>query len=266
LPDDIHAGVLKQGIFEEFDVAPYYYSVSPVADPETAKKPFSAIIAKWSGHCFIGEGEYQTESLLEITITSCGEDGQFEGQGYEAVDGSFVIIGHIQHDKGTDFDVRFTREFPGSETRPIIYCCGKIEESTHWGLNGGWGYDWDHTEYSMALNRTAAPLYRFRFTRSEYWANRPLARWQFVTHAILYLVRQRNCTWKFVKESIAERRRFVDLYTRRDLNWAWYTPLDFLTEGERDELAKLELDLSPYDNRLYRLIAKAKVRTVCIHQ
>lgn len=69
-----------------------------------------------------------------------------------------------------------------------------------------------------------------------------------------------------MKESIAERRRFVNLYTRRDLNWAWYTPLDFLMEGEREELTALELKLSPYDNRLYRLIAKARVRRVCFHQ
>lgn len=235
-----------------------------MADPTASKSSFPSIIGQWSGHCFTS-GDYQTESLLEITITSCADDGKFQGLGYEAVDGSFVVSGEIRYGDASDFEVTFTREFPGNMTRSSIVCTGKLDSTTN-GINGQWGYDSDRMDYTMRLNQTPAPLYRYRYTRDQLATNPARARWTFACAAILHRVQQRNYSWSFMKQRIAERKRFVYLYTRRDLNWAWYTPLDFLDYGERDELATLELSLSPYDNRLYRLIAKAIVRRICIHQ
>lgn len=220
-------------------------------------------MGRWSGRC-IG-GEFLSETLLELTFASCAEDGQFQGHGHEAIDGPFAISGKIQRGEASDFELTFTREFPKNVERSLIFSTGQLDSMTG-GINGVWGYDSEHMVLTMRLTRTPVHLYRFRCTQDQLATNPARARWTFACKAILYQVQQRNSSWSFMKQRIAERKRFVYLYTRRDLGWAWYSPLEFLAPGEWDELAALELKLSPYDNRLYRLIAKAIVRRICIHQ
>ena len=209
--------------------------------------------------------ETRIDSLVDIVITSCTADGKFKGRGFEAINGKFTVDGEIRPGGGSTFEVQFTRHYPSELGRASIICTGKVDSMAN-SIKGEWGFPRENLGKPALLTRTATPLYRFRYTEAAFVANRARARWSFACSSVLHQVRQRNCSWGFIQESIARRRRFVFLHIRRDLGWSLYAPIDDLKEGEADELLALELVTCPYDNRLFRLIAKAQLRMTPIHQ
>jgi hypothetical protein len=219
----------------------------------------------WSGHFFLNIFKSQSNSLVDIVITGCTAHGEFEGHGFEAIDGNFTIRGDIRSVEGSTFKVEFTREYPSTVGRARILCVGEVDSMAN-SIKGNWGFSSKRLAEPMLLARTPTPLHRFRYTKAVFESNRARARWSFACSAVRHQVRQRNSSWGFIQENIARRRRFVYLHIRRDLGWSWYAPLDDLKEGEADELLGLELATCPYDNRLFRLIAKAQLRRTPIHQ
>jgi hypothetical protein len=207
----------------------------------------------------------QSDSLVEIVITDCTAHGKFEGHGFEAIDGKFTVRGDICPVDGSAFKAEFRREYPSAVGRAPIFCVCKVDFTAN-NIEGKWSFSSQGSGKPMFFTRTPAPLHRFRYTKVAFESNRARARWSFACSVIRHQVRQRNLSWGFIQENIARRRRFVYLHIRRDLGWSWYAPLDDLKAGEVDELLGLELATCPYDNRLFRLIAKAQLRRTPIHQ
>jgi hypothetical protein len=264
LEEDVHPGILRYGPYEEFDFGGQYQNL-PLSSGKQAGADFPPIEGEWSGHFFLDVFQTRTDSLVDIVITSCTAHGKFEGHGFEAIDGKFAVCGDIQLGGGSSFKITFTRQYPSTVGRSSIICVGEVDSIAN-SIKGEWKFSSGHLGEPMFLTRTPAPLYRFRYTKAGFESNRARARWSFACSAVRFQVRQRFLPWSFIQESIALRRRFVYLHIRRDLGWSWYAPLDDLKEGEADELLGLELAICPYNNRLYRLIAKAQLRMTPIHQ
>ena len=227
---------------------------------------FPPIEGTWSGHFFLNNiFNPQSNSLVDIVITGCTAHGKLKGHGFEAIDGSFTVHGDIRPSAGSAFKVEFTREYPPAAGRAPIFVVGEVDSMAN-SIKGNWGFSSNRLAKPMLLTRTPANLHRFRYTKAAFESNRARARWSFACSAVRHQVRQRNSSWGFIQENIARRRRFVYLHIRRDLGWSWYAPLDDLKEREADELVGLELTTCPYDNRLFRLIAKAQLRRTPIHQ
>ena len=263
-PKDLSHSILRYGIYEEFDLGGRYHELPPFSAKPTVPD-FPPIEGAWSGHFFLDVPQTQSKSLVDIVITNCTAHGKFEGHGFEAIDGKFRVRGDIRAVGGSAFRVEFTREYTSEVGRAPIYCVGKVDSAAN-SIKGKWSFCSKTPEEHMFLSRTPAPLYRFRYTEAAFVSNKARARWSFACSVIRHQVRQRNFSWCFIQENIARRRRFVYLHIRRDLGWSWYAPLDDLKEGEVEELFGLELATCPYDNRLFRLIAKAQLRRTSIHQ
>jgi hypothetical protein len=263
LSDGIHPGILKYGIVNEFDLGGRYHELPPFSAKQTPDLP--PIQGAWSGHFFLDIFQKRSDSLVDIVITNCTADGQFEGHGFEAMDGQFEVNGIIQPGDRSDFKVKMARKYLANMGRAPIDCVGGLDLIAN-KIQLNWGFTSERMIKPVVLTRTPSPLYRFRYTNAAFESNRARARWSFACMAVLYQVRQRNFSWSFVQENIARRKRFVSIHIRRDLGWSLYAPIDDLKVGEVDELQALELATSPYDNRLFRLIAKAQLRRTPIHQ
>ncbi|THV00737.1 hypothetical protein K435DRAFT_718738 [Dendrothele bispora CBS 962.96] len=105
---------------------------------------------------------------------------------------------------------------------------------------------------TFSFNRTPASAWKFRAHPSQLdRLQTARERWMFAYLSVRDLVRQQKCSWSYLKERFAERRRFLEFSIRQKVDWLNYTPRMPLSAEERIEFRKLVQNIHPGDGRFY---------------
>jgi hypothetical protein len=263
--------VLKFGTQgDEFDRVAY-----DIADAETnptvgvASTGLSIMRGIWTGLYFYATAA-QTDGLMQINIHTSSEDGSFSGGGDDDLD-TFTLSGHIKHSPApaTDMEVRFVKDYTRLQYDQKVSWVyhGSLDVATG-TISGQWGTEAHGDFGTFRLGRAPAWTHQFRYSLSKFQENAALARWSFAGGTALYQAKRQLWSWSFFKDRRTIRKRFLELFTRRELTNAWYFNQEsevHLTEEEAKELQVLEGSLSPADARAYRAIGRSEVRMLCVH-
>jgi len=102
------------------------------------------------------------------------------------------------------------------------------------------------------FNRTPASAWKFRAHPSQVnQLQTARERWKFACRSVRDMVRQRRCSWSYLKERFAERKKFLDFRLRQSIDELNYTPRMTLSETERLEYGNLVQNIHPADGRFY---------------
>jgi hypothetical protein len=210
----------------------------PTTFPSAMTTP--ALEGQWIGHTYIDK-DCNTNGMTVLEFGKPSGEGHFEGRGYIAL-APFTVSGTIEPSETSGFKITFTKTYEDNDQK---ICEGKLDGTTN-AINGTWYFTDDTDEGRDArgplyLIRMPASLYRFRYTSAQFSSNPARARWRFACDAVLYQVRQRFWSWKFMKARCVERRRFIYLWTNSD----------HLPSVEAAEYKSLNQKLAASDNSLY---------------
>ncbi|EGO19294.1 hypothetical protein SERLADRAFT_358650, partial [Serpula lacrymans var. lacrymans S7.9] len=221
---------------------------------------FPRIEGTWSGLYFYDDDDLQVDGSMLISIDKSLEDGSFSGGGMDGLD-KFNVKGDLRScDKSTNWDIDLVKSYITAGHSWTYQ--GKLDVTTA-TIDGRWG----NAEYGGKFHLQMSPIssQRFRYSAEEYSENKAQARWTFACEAVLYHVRRRMWSWRFFEGRREDRKRFVDLYSRRELAQAWSLDDKFDFEDEAQELENMERNLLPQDVRFYRSMAEVAVRDSVIH-
>ncbi|KIK51871.1 hypothetical protein GYMLUDRAFT_251714 [Collybiopsis luxurians FD-317 M1] len=101
------------------------------------------------------------------------------------------------------------------------------------------------------FNRTPASAWRF-YTSFSQTSKTARDRWSFAITAVLDQVKQNQFSWKYLRACNAERRRFLELMLRREVDFEYdYTPSNPPNDNKGRELLLLTANLHPADAQFY---------------
>jgi hypothetical protein len=267
-PNQTDTSILKYGPQgDEFDRAAYdSIDAEPITGLDVVSAGLSIMKGKWTGLYFYSN-IVKTDGLMQINVHTSAEDGSFDGGGADGLD-TFTISGQVKHTAETDMEVRFVKDYArlqlGEKISWVYH--GTLDVATG-TISGQWGNEESGDLGTFRLGRAPAWAHQFRYSPSELQENAALARWSFARGAALYQARQRLWSWSFFKNRCGNRKRFLELFKRRELtNSAWnFARAFYLTEEEVNELQILESSFTPADARFYHAIGKSTVRRLCVH-
>ncbi|KAJ6608432.1 hypothetical protein B0H10DRAFT_2226840 [Mycena sp. CBHHK59/15] len=109
----------------------------------------------------------------------------------------------------------------------------------------------DDTTYPWVFRRTPPHVDRCRYTNAHFTENPARARWGFAIAAVLHDIRRTRCSWPYLKERFAERRRFMELRKKDKITIDKLSPWASLDDDETAELYELKGNLRSGDSRFY---------------
>lgn len=251
---------------DEFDRAAYeIIDNEPITGLDVASAGLSIMKGIWSGAYFYSNIE-QTDGLMQINVHTSSEDGSFDGRGADGLD-TFTVSGHVKHTTEGDMEVRFVKDYTRLQLGEKISWTyhGNIDVTTG-TINGQWGNEESGDLGTFRLGQAPAWAHQFRYSSSELQENAARARWSFAIGSTIYEAKQRLWSWSFFKNRRINRKRFLELFKRRELTSTWnFAQKFYLTEEEVKELQLLESSLTPADARFYHAIGRSEVRRLCVH-
>jgi hypothetical protein len=218
----------------------------------------------WTG-LNLYDGQTSTDGLTQVVIHETS-DGSFHGGGLDGL-GTFILSGHIKHNAAHNPKVKILKQFNGLQygTKTTWKYKGELDIATRI-IAGRWRVEAPRKHVGdFYLRRSPAFSYQFKCSPEQIAANPARARWLFAWRAVRHQVRQRLWSWSYFNHRRIHRKRFLDLFKRRELTSIWHLPADQLTKEEDAELLVLERSLSPLDGRFYHSLGKAQNRILCIH-
>jgi hypothetical protein len=259
--DAIDTSILKFGVTSKSpDVSIYDVQL---ANTETNSIPLG-VEGLWTGLYFYADQD-STDGLMQFTLHNDSPDGgTFYGEGLDGLDG-FTIKGTTKPDADDSTEIRFVKSynkmsFRGRKTTWLYR--GLLDQGSG-TIEGHWGPENTTAEYgTFRLGRTPDDVYRFRYTKATFVASPARARWAFACAAVHHQVRRKLWCWAYFEDRATTRKRFLELYYRREL---WYQPKEKLSGEEMAELQLIEQGLSPADAHFYRSLAKRKIGMLCFH-
>jgi hypothetical protein len=220
----------------------------------------------WTGLYFYFDRP-STDGLMQFTLRDDSVDQRtFRGEGIDGLD-SFTIAGSIRHLEDS-IEVRFVKTYNrllyrGRMTSWLYR--GSLDQASG-TIEGHWSKESSDIHLgTFRLGRSPAFAYQFRYSKEEFVASPARARWSFAGAAVLHQVRQQLWSWAYFASRARTRRRFLELFHRREMAFLWYRPADKLSDEETAELEVIEKSLSPADARCYFSLAQMKIRALCIH-
>ena len=266
-PDQTDTSILKYGPQgDEFDRAAYDITDSePITGLDVASAGLSIMKGIWSGLYFYSDID-KTDGLMQINIHTSSEDGSFDGRGADGL-GTFTVSGHVKNTTEADMEVRFVKDYTrlrlGDKISWIYH--GSLDVATG-TISGQWGNEESGDLGTFRLGQAPAWVHQFRYSPSELQENAARARWSFARGAAIYEAKQLLWSWSFFKNRRTNRKRFLELFKRRELTNAWnFAQSFYLTEEEAKELQLLESSFMPADARFYHAIGRSQVRRLCVH-
>ena len=264
-PDEpVDTSIFKYGLAENSPDLSVYAAREVESE---SKETTLGIYGLWTGLYFYAD-ETSTDGLMQFTLHHVDSpDGRsFQGEGTDGLD-SFTIRGStepLEGSTGIKFVKTYNRlAFRGQRTSWLYQ--GSLDQDSG-VINGHWGPEnLNSVGGPFRVGRSPAFAYQFRYTKEEFKKSPARARWAFAGAVVLYQVRQKLWSWAYFKKRADNRKRFLELYRRRELTNLWYRPSDGLTREERAELTVIETSLSPADARCYRSLAQSALKMMCIH-
>lgn len=259
--------ILKYGLQgEEIDFAAYDPPDPEAIDRkiETGFSDLPDMKGIWTGLCFYDD-EGKTDGLMQIAIRDGVEEGNFVGSGTDGLD-RFCVSGQIKACGDSSFEVEFVKCYTRLQYGKKISWtyCGTLDTASE-TIGGQWDSEAPKNIGTFWLARAPAFSHLFRCSHAQFEECPARARWSFACAAILFQVKQRLWSWSFFRDRRMNRKRFLELYKRRELSKVWHLPGDTLNEEETAELHSLEQSLSPADARYYHSLGRAENRRLCIH-
>ena len=192
--------------------------------------------------------------------------GTFQGSGADGLD-TFTINGNLAEGpkdgwKTVQFIKSYDRKMYGEMVSWNYRGILDVESST---IEGDWWGDNTDVCGTFRIGRSPAFAHEFRYSKQEFVDSPARARWKFALEAIIHLVRQQMWSWAYFAHRRSLRKRFLELYRRRELTNSWYLPEETLSEEQTTELVGLERNLPPADARMYHSLGQVEIRTLCVH-
>ncbi|KAF8208355.1 hypothetical protein K438DRAFT_1813864 [Mycena galopus ATCC 62051] len=175
----------------------------------------------------------------------------------------FKIIGEcrVGDEPGTAL-VSFRRIFT---TRfDTQYFTGKWDLATE-TLTGRFGLEKDSLMHPGAFifKRNITPEHMCFFPAPVQLENsKARALWAFAISAVKFDIRRSRWAWSYFKERRDRRRRFIELYIRRDGSTTFGPPL---TGDEYKELSIIKKSMTAADSRFYHSLAEKEIRATTMH-
>lgn len=275
--------ILKYGLQDTLETQIYEHSIATFNPHD--KTPRQGISGYWAGHLWSRENSkdlYAYEGLIQISITEVGEDGVVKGAA-EGFHGLMTVSGKITEDN----EVSLTFEFEDGDQ---FFCEGKYDPDSD-VLAGDFTFqeyedddeksddgppdvqddddDDGDTEASEVDSVQEKNTFFFNRTPAFAWRFHPLygqasrnarERWAFAINAVLDGVKRKHWSWNYLKARNAERRRFLELKLREEMEWS-YTPSQPLNDDEKKELQLLIAKLHPTDARFYFSLVGPMIET-----
>ncbi|KAF8882713.1 hypothetical protein BD779DRAFT_1674866 [Infundibulicybe gibba] len=283
--DKIPPGMLKYEVEDIFEYDEY-------VKPQSLNDARTSIDGLWAGHCYAYDSdEIRHKGLLQITISPTASGSGITGNGEGRI-GLLSITGTIDETGADTTKVALMLSYKDGYT---MRCTGIFDPQTD-TIKGDWNpgrvveFDDEGVDEDSVLrvvsaegddrggndtNLSATPMRTFEFTRtpSHFYkfrhklGSQPTARsrWLFACSAIRQQVRQQLWSWNHIQAHCRERRRFMDLITRRRIHRDGYTPFQPLSQSEVAELANMERNICPSDTRLYTLCVDFQIRKIPHH-
>ncbi|KAJ7230020.1 hypothetical protein GGX14DRAFT_581900 [Mycena pura] len=113
---------------------------------------------------------------------------------------------------------------------------------------------------TFVFRRTPSSAYRFYCTDAEFTSNRARARWNFAIAAAIDEVQRTRMSWSYLKGRFEERKRFIELMKRDNIDTGYLTPWTPLTDSESAELTRLKSALRSCDARFYNTVAEFELQ------
>lgn len=266
--------ILKHGIYkDELDRTAYDETENHDIEQSSNVPSVSIMQGIWTGSYFYGYSD-RADGLVQIDIHTSAENGTFTGGGVDGLD-TFGIEGQISlSTDNTDVEVRFVKKYKHmryeyTHTRygeQVVWIYQGVLDTVTGTISGHWGDEEDDHAGTFRMGRAPAWSHQFRYSPSEFEENPGLARWRFVCEAVLYEVRQRLWSWRFFAHRRTRRRRFLELFRRRELTKIWYFSRDLgLTREELNEIRLLEESFTPADARFYHYLGTSELRKLSVH-
>ncbi|KAF4621020.1 hypothetical protein D9613_000104 [Agrocybe pediades] len=124
-----------------------------------------------------------------------------------------------------------------------------------------WSDGWEE-QYT----RTPPSLVRYRYTPQQFLEDPTRSRRAFAWNAVLHVVRQKLWDKKFIQARLLERKRFVELSLRLQIDLAGYTPRKPLDRAEKMELSQLQVCLTPAQAKFFLAITQFELDKVTKHR
>ncbi|KAH7885442.1 hypothetical protein F5I97DRAFT_1830577 [Phlebopus sp. FC_14] len=118
---------------------------------------------------------------------------------------------------------------------------------------------------TVVLMRCPPYAQRYRYSSQEFQWSAARARWQFAGASVLHQVRRSSWSWEYFKGRAEERKRFIRLWTRRELDRLWPG-----MDAEENEEGGKDLDgimsrTGPADLAFWQSLANERVRKYPVH-
>ncbi|KAH7909808.1 hypothetical protein BJ138DRAFT_1010091 [Hygrophoropsis aurantiaca] len=263
ISEEIDPCILKNGFLDREADWSKYDDVDLEFDRKTeiSSNGIPAIHGVWTG-LYSCEKEPKEDSFY-ISLRSGDEDGSIVGEGADFAD-LFYAEGTLETCDDGGYQVTITKNVEESEL-PAVTFRGKLD-TTAARIEGKWGVDEDEVQGAFHLAMAPPFTLTFRYARQEYHWNRARARWRFALEVTLYKIRRSSWSWDYFKSRRKGRKRFIELWRRRQLVQLWSVTFDEADlEDESRELDDLEACLSLADLAFYQSLAQSSVRRAVVH-
>lgn len=248
----------------DYEIDTTGYEREKLADPDPTSIGLRGL---WHGYENYDD-DYPTEGITAFTIQKVSSDGHLNGSGLDAL-GFFTFEGnHRDKDGGTIFD--FLRKYEDADDDDEQhYSCGALKSDEIEGdsLEGLWSMEKPEGDKEITwllqnpgwstgvfkLQRKPLEFFTVRPDSIALAPNRIKALWLYAIEAACLYARSRLFRWELMHERRTRRKKYIDLYIKRDKDAD-------MTSDESAELVHLEKTLAPQDSLLYRSIARRSSR------
>lgn len=227
---------------------------------------------QWTGQCIrTNNSQIAFQGFFHFIIDRIA-DGKLSGRG-ETYLGEVVFSGVVEPDLESNVGLLNVELRIDSEKFADLWCLGQYDPVRE-SIGGQWVVDDDSGDFPphddeakerqmdlrlpcghFFITRTPASVFRFRRILNDYEAytfrTLALRRWAFSIEAVRFQIRERLLSWKFIQKHTAERRKWMGLTIRRELDKASPTTKPQLSEEGKDALFALRLTAHPTIGRMY---------------
>ncbi|KAF8970857.1 hypothetical protein BDZ97DRAFT_1407102 [Flammula alnicola] len=264
----IGTSILTMGLGPSFEFEDIDMDSSPAPEGHTPH-PLEGV---WTGQCIrTNNKQIAFQGFFHCAIDPV-VDGTITGHG-ETYLGAVEFNGEVEADEdaeGVFLNVDFRII---SENYADLWCRGQYDPKTE-AISGQWVIDDDSGDFPpddndaeekhmdlrlpcgrFYMTRTPASVFRFRDlldgNGAESAYNMARKRWSFAIEAIRFQTQERLRSWSFLRARTAERRKWIELTIRRELDKISLGAKAQLSEEGKDELWALRLQMHPTNGRLY---------------
>lgn len=247
----------------DYEIDATGYEREKLADPNPASIGLQGL---WHGYEDY-DNDFPTEGITAFTIQEVSSDGLLKGSGLDAL-GFFNFEGsHRDKDGGTIFD--FLRKYEDADDDNQYYSCGALISNEIEGdsLEGLWSMEKPECDKEITwllqnpgwsagvfkLQRKPLEFFTIRPDSIALAPNRIKALWLYAIEAARLHARSRLIRWELMHERRTRRKKYIDLYIKRDKDAD-------MSSNESAQLVHLEKTLAPQDSLLYQSIARRSAR------